>query len=151
VEDASVDPDVVTQLADIGQMTVLPGSPASEVVIPDDVSPQVALRAAPAPRAPHVEKNRISPEIDLARLSEARDLEISERPRVAEERGGDAGEEAGPRAAGDAPTLVRKEDPPPSAGPGDEQGAVGLAPEESPKPRRFRDPPAIVLVWVTSP
>jgi len=151
VEDASADPEVVTQLADIGQMAVLPGSPASEVVIPDDVSPQVALRAVPAPPAPQVDKDRISPEIDLASLSEAHDLKISERPQVAKEKEGDAGEKADPRAAGDAPTLARKEEPPPSAEPGEEKGAAGLAPEESSKPRRFRDPPAIVLVWVTYP
>jgi len=47
--------------------------------------------------------------------------------------------------------LARKEERPPSAEPGDEKDATGVVPEESSKPRRFRDPPAIVLVWVTRP
>src|SRR5262249_60507313 len=55
VEDTEADPVVVAQLGEIGRLEVLPGTPASSVVIPSQVSPRIALRSSPMLQQPAVE------------------------------------------------------------------------------------------------
>jgi hypothetical protein len=82
VEEAPVDPKVVTQLADIGQVQAYPPAPIAEVVIPREAvafrSPDAEVRDRPAPDPvaeaplgrdrPTPEQERSSPAADLASL-----------------------------------------------------------------------------------
>jgi hypothetical protein len=151
VEDTEADPAVVTQLADIGQMTVLPGSPASEVVIPTDVSPQVALRTDPGTPGPQLEKAQISPDFDAAAAAGTGNPGMS-RERDATEKTGSPEGTPRNRTSGSEPAslLARKDERPSTAGPDEHAVATGSLATASSKARRFREPPAIVLVWVTS-
>jgi hypothetical protein len=162
VDDVAADPAVVTQLADIGQVAVLPGSRATEVVIPTEVSPRIAaLRTDEGPRGTHLEGHRISPDFDVSQdvgignlpLPGGRGvIEKAEAPENSPHRQAPGGERSS--------TLARKDDPPPATGAADQGAtpgagkppvAAGPLADAFLKPPDLNQVPAIVLVWVTTP
>jgi hypothetical protein len=151
VEDTEADPAVVTQLADIGQMTVLPGSPATEVVIPTDVSPQVALRTDPGTPGRQLVKAQISPDFDVSEAAGTGNPAISRERGVSEKTGSPESTPRNRTSRSEPESLLaRKDERPSTAGPDEHAVATGSLADASLNARRFREPPAIVLVWVTS-
>jgi hypothetical protein len=120
VEEAEPDPIVVAQLGEVGGLTVLPGTPASSVVIPSTVSPRIALRSDESLQQPAME-TRVAAEFGRADLAAAAAASQTQGP-VAANRVESATAAGNPP---DMPTLI----------------------VESLK--RIHDPPEIVLVWVT--
>ena len=161
VEDAEADPIVVAQLAEVGQVSVLPGSSASEVVIPDGVSPRITALRSDSTRQQPLETTQLAPGFGLPDLAAAAGLgsepEGLGRPRVsggaspAASRGLD--EPAAPAGLADA----RSSSSGPAPGhPGASATASGKPPDlpgslpESLRTINLHEPPQIVLVWVTS-
>jgi anti-sigma factor RsiW len=142
VEERGADPAVVTQLADIGSIAVLPGTGASAVVIPRDVSPQVAMRTDVSRVSP-LETTRVSKDFGLPDLSSASRVGAPGIP--AEESPGPVPRDQDKAAdAGGGPAIHRQDaarlqKPAPSLGPGPPRRAPSL-----------QEPSAIVLVWVTT-
>jgi hypothetical protein len=120
VEETGVEPAVVTQLADIGQITVLPGTPASEVIIPRDTTPQVAIKT---PRGPQrtFQSTQIDKDFGLPDLPPAptRENVVTAAPQPA----------------------TRGADP---------VQAEHALDDAIPRAPNLHDPPSIVLVWVTT-
>ena len=86
VEDAEADPIVVGQLAEVGHLAVLQGTPASEVFIPRDVLPRIAFRSDPTRQQPagdNPARVRLS---DFPTWPLPPDLAASQRARSARER-----------------------------------------------------------------
>lgn len=145
VEDADADPGVVTQLAEIGQVAVLAGTSATDVVIPADATPPVALR------------------LDDGRYGITREREKGEVLDVAHER------REAEKASDVADPVGRSSGQPPSTSPTptpiarrDDRPANGPLPASAVEPGHLaaalfskfsnrKEPPSIVLVWVTSP
>jgi hypothetical protein len=158
VEDTEADPVVVAQLGEIGRLSVLPGTPASSVVIPSQASPRIALRSNPTLVQPAIETH-VATEFGRPDLAAAAGV------------GAPRGPAAGPVATAAAPSASGTRDEPRARElpPGDEvspaQAAAGHAvarnqpgsgrPPDAPESldeslRTIHDPPEIVLVWVTS-
>jgi hypothetical protein len=136
VEETGVDPVVVTQLTEIGQVAVLPGSTTPDVVIPEATG-LVARRDASKERRTPLEKGQV---VDPLALDSPDPFERAHARAVlngsSNVRGGSTLEperSRRPRAA-----LQAKDDPPPAA-------EEKQAPEN---PRAART--SIVLVWVTT-
>jgi hypothetical protein len=133
VEDAEADPVVCAQLGEIGHLEVLPGTPASSVVIPGTVSPRIALRSDRSLHEPAIDTQ-------VAAGFGRPDLDV---------------------AAGVAPPpgpLASTRDAAPARDTTSDPGSGGPAPASKPPDvsslineslRRIHDPPEIVLVWVT--
>jgi hypothetical protein len=114
------DRDVVTKLADVGQVTILPGKRAVELVPPVGLSPRMALRDAP--------DELISPPAD---------------PPAEPGPGVPA---PSPKAAMVATTPAARDE---ASGAGAE-GTVDRRPRRDDRDRSRRRPSSVVLVWVTT-
>jgi hypothetical protein len=159
VEETGADPAVVTHLADIGQVSVLPGSTAAAVVIPAEDSSRVALKTTLGLSDPLTEKLSVDPrpgphatggfapglESDPG---EANRTSAADRSVIAPSR---------TSGASPPPLLSRKgESSIDDAGPADRKKAdelplAGLLSDALLKDTDRHEPPGIVLVWVTSP
>jgi hypothetical protein len=161
VEEAEADPIVVAQLAEIGQVSVLPGSPASEVVIPFGASPRIAASKFDLPRQPPLETTQLAPDFGRPDLDTAAGFG-GEPGSALRTRAADAAHPAAPRGSDQPRTSgviadARQGSPVsmPAAVPG--APASGKPPDqpsllpESLTTINLHEPPQIVLVWVTSP
>ena len=163
VEEAEADPIVVAQLAEVGQVAVMRGTPASSVVIPGDVSPQIALRENPSLQRP-VQTSQLTPPFGRPDLDAAAGLGTPPSTR---------GTRTPSDANASAPAAIVKDEVRATrsigeARPGSTSGAQaavegvpmeGKLPEapgvpgslaESLRTINLHEPPEIVLVWVTS-
>jgi hypothetical protein len=151
VQEVGADPVLVTQLTNIGQVAVLPGTRASEVVIPGDVSPHAAsAMRTDESRQRSVETSRITKDFGRPDLpspsgigsrSEAAGLGLREKSGSSERplRDGEA-----VASANGTPLSTDQ--------PGDHlTRATSPLLTTRPRPPNLLDPPSIVLVWVTSP
>jgi hypothetical protein len=134
VESVNAEPAVVTQLADIGQMTVLPGTPASEVIIPDDTTPRVALRTNRG-------QQRTAESTQIAKAFGLPDLPPVPGPE-------------GPAIAS-RPAAPNRESPgaaaPLAAARASDPGLTKQVLEGSfARALNLHDPPSVVIVWVTT-
>jgi len=144
VEECGADPAVVTQLADIGSIAVLPGTGASAVVIPRDVSPQVAMRTDVS-RVRPLETTRVSKDFGLPDLSSASRVGAPGIP--AEESPGPGPREKEKAADAGGGQAIGRQEPARSQKPAPSLGTGTGPPRRAPI---LQDPPAIVLVWVTT-
>jgi hypothetical protein len=122
VDDVEADPVVAAQLEEIGGLAVLPGTPASSVVIPSTVSPRIALRSDQSRQQPAMETQVAA---DFGRLD------------LAAAAGAGQTHDPGARASS------RAESPPAADRPPDVPTLIYESLQ------RIHDPPEIVLVWVT--
>jgi hypothetical protein len=151
VEAAEADPIVVAQLGDVGRVSVLPGTPASSVVIPRDDSARnaTALRSDPNAVAPVAGGAQLVLPFGRPDLSEAARLaELKGNVRA----GSSVAESPAPHAAAPGPVReteiqVAEATSPPRAQAVD--GPVSLA--DRIRAIDLHEPPEIVLVWVTPP
>jgi anti-sigma factor RsiW len=123
VEDGEADPVVVAQLGEVGGLAVLPGTPASSVVIPSTDSPRIALRSDRSIEQPAM-RTHVAAEFghpDLAAAAKAGAAPPQE------------------------PLSSNGADNPPAVG-GKPPDVPSVLDESL---RRIHDPPEIVLVWVT--
>jgi hypothetical protein len=145
VEETGADPAVVTQLADVGQVSVVPGTAASVVDIPADVSPRIALKSKPGRQGVLDERSQVLTGFGLPDLAASTAGGLHAPPIVEP-------------AKDEPPIAVAAVEPPATGvGPSDES----RPPESAEKPREPVGPvapaprpyerAAIVLVWVTSP
>jgi hypothetical protein len=144
VEDAEADPVVVTQLAEVGQMTMLPGTRASEVIIPGDVSPRIALRSDPGGQQPVLNTSQLEPDFGLPDLASA---------AAVDKRGGEGGSRPGDDARPESPSNAQVSARGAESS-RDRPGAPGAHPanplaESLSRAVGLHEPPEIVLVWVT--
>jgi hypothetical protein len=159
VEDAEADPIVVAQLAEAGQVAVLPGTPASEVVIPRDGSPRIAYLSDSIRQQP-LERSQLEPPFGRPDLDAAAGLggepERGLRPRAA-----GAANPGAPRAGDERLASAGRADARSRSENAAEQGAPGSPPPGKPPDApgslaeslgkiKLYEPPQIVLVWVTS-
>jgi hypothetical protein len=114
------DRDVVTKLADVGQVAILPGTRAVELVPPDGLAPRLALRDAPD--------------------------ELTSPPADPPAEPGPGVPAPSPKAAIVAgPPAARDE-----AGRAGAEGAADRRPRRDDRDRARRRPSSVVLVWVTT-
>jgi len=158
VEDAAPDPGVVTQLADIGQVAVLPGSPATEVVIPSELSPRVALRTETIPHETQRGQERISSEFGAADVAEIGTLGAPGVRGLLEKAGNSENLPGTQSPAGTNPPILARRDESPAvpspdvgAGASKRPDAAGPLADSILKAPNLHELPSIVLVWVTSP
>ena len=155
VEDSEADPIVVAQLPEVGQLSVRPGTPASEVVIPRDVLPRIAFRSDRTRQQP-LETTQLAPPFGRPDLDAAAGLG-GEPEGAFPTRAPGVANPAAPRAADEPPAagaLADARSSPPvletstaeSSNPSDSPGSL----PESLRTINLHEPPQIVLVWVTS-
>jgi hypothetical protein len=142
VEEAGADPFLVTQLSDMGQVALRPGTRASAVDIPADVAHTVAIQ---------VDVNEQRP---METTAVTKDFGRPDLAAVSELSGGKPGPGPG-RPAPASPTprprpQALAESAPGPGKPSEPALAASSLPKSLERTPSLRDPPAIVLIWVTS-
>jgi hypothetical protein len=140
VEEASADPFLVTQLSDMGQVALRPGTRASAVDIPADVTHAVAIQ---------MDVNEQRP---METTAVTKDFGRPDLAAVSEVGGGKPGPSR-PAPASSSPlprTQAVAESAPGPGKPPEPALAASSLPRSLRRTPSLRDPPAIVLIWVTS-
>ncbi len=154
VEDAEADAIVVGQLAEAGQLSVLPGTPASEVLIPREVSPRIAALRSDTTRQQPLETTQLAPPFGRPDLDAAAGVGGEPEGAFRTQDPGVASP-AAPRApAALADAAASAPVPSPGAAPGatasNRPADLPASVQEALRTINLDEPPQIVLVWVTS-
>lgn len=138
-EETRADPAVVTQLADIGQVSVLAGAPMAHLTTPPRElgSPLTAIRS-PAPEK-SVAKEHAAEEFPGIPIVEVREASGQEGPTPQQQR------------SGPHPSTLGLKDPDLPPAQAEQEGATNSRPDENNRDSgvRSRRRPTVVLVWVT--
>jgi hypothetical protein len=146
VEEASADPFLVTQLADMGPVALRPGTRASAVDIPGDVTHEVAIQVDVSAQRP-VETTQVTKDFGRPDLAAASELVGDKRGRptpAPTQAQAQAGSRVQLQSAAEAAA------PPRPGKPSDRAVPASSLPRALTRTPSLRDPPAIVLIWVTS-